>query len=156
MESIIKWVHHILLRALPAFDLSPLPGKGLGKLRLTPEELLRVIHAQALAAWSCRWQPGFLLSQNQEYPCGSSSDLSDSSILLMALVQTVWRKSYEPGHRLCGKPSWLGPTTWFLRAYDFQRTYWERRQDLGGMPFMFFFLGLAAQLVRLGVITAGN
>jgi hypothetical protein len=31
--------------------------------------------------------------------------------------------------------------------------YWERRAALGLLPFLFFFLGLVGQLMRLGVIT---
>ncbi len=31
--------------------------------------------------------------------------------------------------------------------------YWERRAALGLLPFLFFFLGLVGQLIRLGVIT---
>lgn len=30
--------------------------------------------------------------------------------------------------------------------------YWERRAALGLLPFLFFFLGLVGQLIRLGVI----
>ena len=34
-----------------------------------------------------------------------------------------------------------------------QGQYWERRAALGILPFWFFFLGLVAQLIRLGVVT---
>lgn len=37
MKSIIKWLQTQLVKALPDWDLSPLPGKERGKLRLSPE-----------------------------------------------------------------------------------------------------------------------
>lgn len=152
MESIIKWVHSILLRTLPAFDLSPLPDKSLGKLRLTPEVLLRVIHAQALAEWSLRMAAWFSPCRIKNTRAGRPVTYQDSSILLMAVVQTVWRKSYDQIIDFVANSPGLAQQLGFCERTISKGQYWERRQDLGGMPFMFFFLGLATQLVRLGAI----
>jgi hypothetical protein len=41
-----------MFKPIPVVNLATLPGKLKGKLSLTPEQLLVVIHAQELAAWS--------------------------------------------------------------------------------------------------------
>ena len=153
MESIIKWIHSILLKTLPEFDLTLLPGKSLGKLRLTPEELLSVIQAQALAEWSLRIADWLWSRRLKHTRAGPPMRYRDSSILLMAVVQTVWRKSYEQIIDFVASSPSLAQQLGFCKRTISKGQYWERRQDLGGLPFMFFFLGLAAQLVRLGVIT---
>jgi hypothetical protein len=43
MESIIKWVSATIQKRFAEVDLSPLPGKPHGKLRLGPTQLLAVI-----------------------------------------------------------------------------------------------------------------
>lgn len=160
MEAIITWVQSAILKPVLILDLSPIPGKRRGKLRLSPEQLLCVIHALALAKWALSLTqqlrrprlPRGLGGRPQTYP--------DSSILLMAVVQTAWRKSYEQ------MVDWVATNETLALALGFtQRTlegklhtisksqYWERRQVLGILPFLFFFLALAAQLIRLGAIT---
>jgi hypothetical protein len=52
MESITKCLQSAILKPIPILDVSPLPGKPKGKLRLSPEQLLAAIHAQDLANWS--------------------------------------------------------------------------------------------------------
>ena len=54
MESIIKWLQEAILKPVPNLDLSPVSGKAVGKLKLSPEQLLVVIQAQALAEWALR------------------------------------------------------------------------------------------------------
>jgi hypothetical protein len=80
---------------VPILDLSPIPGKGVGKLKLSPEQLLRVIQAQALAEWALRLTRPFIHPRVKQGPGGRPALYRDSSILLMAVVQTAWRKSYE-------------------------------------------------------------
>jgi hypothetical protein len=41
----------------------------------------------------------------------------------------------------------------FTRCTISQGQYWERRVALGALPFLFFFMGLVGQLIRLGVIS---
>jgi hypothetical protein len=153
MESIIKWMHSILLKTLPEFDLSPLLGKSQGKLRLAPEELLSVIHAQTLAEWSLQMAGRLSQRRLKNTHAGPPVRYRDSSILLMAVVQTVWRKSYEQIIDFVASNHGLAHQLGFGERTISKGQYWERRQELGRLPFMLFFLGLAAQLVRLGVIT---
>lgn len=153
MESIIKWLQEPLLKALPEWDLSPLTGKSQGKLKLSAEQLLSVIHAQALAEWSLRMASLFSRSRLKRNRAGHPMVYRDSSILLMAVVQTVWRKSYEQVIDFVANHSNLAKQMGFGVRIISQGQYWERRQDLGILPFMFFFLGLAGQLVRLGVLS---
>jgi hypothetical protein len=130
MKCITLGLQTLLQKTVPQVYVAPLSGKPRGKLRLSPEQLLAVIHAWALAGWE------------------------------LALVQTVWRKSYEQivdyvvTHE--GLAIALGFTqrmpTGGLRTICKGR-YWERRAALGLLPFLFFFLGLVGQLIRLGVIT---
>jgi hypothetical protein len=76
-------------------DLSPLAGKARGQLRLTPEQLLAVIHVLALATWSLQVAADLQPPPLKRVPGGRPAIYRDSSILLMAVVQTVWRKSHE-------------------------------------------------------------
>ena len=62
MESIIKWLQTSLLKALPEWELTALAGKERGKLRLSPEQLLQVLHAQALAEWALEQNPSDLMA----------------------------------------------------------------------------------------------
>ena len=52
MDSTIDWLQKEILKPLPTLDFSPLPGKTVGKLKLSPEQLFIVIHAKALADWA--------------------------------------------------------------------------------------------------------
>jgi hypothetical protein len=52
MKSIIIRVQLAILKPVLDLELSPIPDKRRGKLRLSPEQLLWVIHAQALAEWA--------------------------------------------------------------------------------------------------------
>jgi len=52
MKSITHWVQSAILKPVPPLDLSSIPDKPQGKLRLSSEQLLAVIHAHALAEWA--------------------------------------------------------------------------------------------------------
>lgn len=93
MKSIIKWWQMQLVKALPEWDLSPLTGKERGKLRLSPEQLLQVIHAEALSEWALTMAYRFSRPRLKKR-AGASHTYRDSNMLLMAIVQSVWRKSY--------------------------------------------------------------
>lgn len=84
-----------ILNRVPELDYSSLTGKPCGKLRLTPEQLLAAIHAQELADWSLHMAYRFQSPRLARGPGGRPAIYRDNSILLMAVVQTVWRKSYE-------------------------------------------------------------
>ena len=160
MKSIITWVQTAILNTVPNMDLSSIPAKSRGKLRLSPEQLLAIVHAHVLAEWALMMGHFISMPRLPRGPGGSPPIYMDSSILLMAIVQTTWRKSYEQ------MVDWVGTNEGLAFALGFtQRTptgklrtiskgqYWERRTALGILPFLFFFLGLVAQLIRLGAIT---
>lgn len=159
MKSIITWVQSAILRIVPALDLRPLPGKPQGKLRLGPVELLSVIHGPELAVWALQVSRRIRRPQLPRGPGGRPPIYSDETVLLMAVVQTAWRKSYEQ------IVDWVAIDTTLAQALGFPRCgktgqvrtisqgqYWERRQALGVLPVLFFFLALVGQLIRLGVI----
>ena len=52
MQSITEWVGRAIQNQFPGVDLPPLPGKARGRLRLSPAEMLAVIHGQVLAEWA--------------------------------------------------------------------------------------------------------
>lgn len=139
--------------SIPVLDDSPLPGKPCGKLRLTPEQLLAAIHAQELADWSLHTAGRYQPPQLPRDPGGRPTIYRDSSILLMAMVQTVWHKSYEQIVDYVATHRELAVELGFEGRTISQGQYWERREALGVLPFLFFFLALVAQLIRLGVIT---
>ena len=83
-------------------------------------------------------------------PAGPNPIYADSSILLMAVVQTVWRLSYKQIiDHVKSNPS-LAQALGFSGRSISQGQYWKRRMALGVLP---FFLGLVARLIRLGVVT---
>lgn len=153
MESIIKWFQPTIIHPVPILDLSPLPGKARGKLRLSPEDLLAVIQAPILAEWALRMAGHLMRPRLKRGPGGRPATYRDSSILLMAVVQTVWRKSYEQVIDYVATHPSLATQLGFEQSRISQGQYWERRAALEVLPFVFFFIALVAQLIRLGVIT---
>lgn len=152
MESITNWLRLAILKSVPLLDLSPLAGKPQGKLRLTPEQLLAAIHARELANWSLQATAHLAAPRLKKGPGGRPAQYRDSSILLMAIVQTLWRKSYEQIVDHVTTHRQLAVALGFEGRTISQGQYWERRATLGILPFLFFFLALAVQLIRLGVI----
>lgn len=153
MKFITFGLQNLLQRIVPQVDLVPLSEKPTGKLRLSPVQLLTVIQAEALADWALRMAHQL---QPPALPVGRGGRprrYSDRSILLMALVQIVWRKSYEQIVDYVATHPELALALGFRQGCICKGRYWERRMELGVLPFLFFFLGLAGQLIRLGVIT---
>jgi hypothetical protein len=127
MESITERLGGAILRSVPRLDLSPIGGKPHGKLKLGPEQLLNVIHAQALALWALTISLRFTRPRLKRGPGGPHPIYADSSILLMAVVQTVWRKSYEQIiDHVKSNPS-LAQALGFSGRSISQGQYWERR-----------------------------
>lgn len=153
MESITKRLQAGLLQGLPAWDCAALPGKERGKLRLSPEQLLQVIHAEELAEWSLGMAHRIVRVRLKKCGAGAPQKYRESSVLLMAVVQSAWRKSYEQIIDYVASHPSLARQMGFGERTISKGQYWERRQALGILPFLFFFLGLAGQLVRRGVIT---
>ena len=153
MKCITLGLQKLLQRSVPQVDLAPLSGKEKGKLRLSPEQLLAAIQAETLAEWALfmthRLHPPALPAGR----AGRPQQYADRSILLMALVQIVWRKSYEQIVDYVATHPKLALALGFTQSTICKGRYWERRAALGLLPFLFFFLGLVGQLIRLGVIT---
>lgn len=153
MKCITLGLQNLLQRIVPQVDLAPLTGKPTGKLRLSPEQLLMAIQAESLAEWALfmarRLRPPAL----PRGPGGRPQVYNDRSIMLMALVQIVWRKSYEQIVDYVATHPELALALGFTQGTIGKGRYWERRMALGLLPFLFFFLGLVGQLIRLGVIS---
>ena len=153
MEFIIEWLQQAIQKPVAALDVSPITGKAVGKLKLSPEQLLSVIQAQALAEWALRATRPFFRSRLKRGPGGRPQLYQDSSILMMAVVQTAWRKSYDQVVDYVRTHPDLAHQLGFSKCTISQGQYWERRTALGILPFLFFMIGLVGQLMRLGVIT---
>ncbi len=158
MNGITKWIATAVLPRSSDLDVSPLPAKPRGRLRLTPQQLLEAIHGYTLAIWALDMARPIQPPALSKGPGGRPRRYADATILLMAVVQASWRKSYRQ------MVDWVASDAALAQALGFpldegdahtisQGRYWERRQALGVLPFLLFFLGLVAQLVRLGVIT---
>jgi len=153
MKCITLGLQNLLQKIVPQVDLAPLPGKPIGKLRLSPEQLLRAIQAEALAEWALFMTHRLGPPALPRGPAGRPQVYNDRSILLMALVQIVWRKSYDQIVDYVATHPELALALGFTQGTICKGRYWERRAALGLLPFLFFFLGLVGQLIRLGVIT---
>jgi hypothetical protein len=160
MKCITLGLQTRLQKAVPEVDLAPLTGSQKGKLRLSPEQLLAAIHALVLAEWALGMAQRLRSPMLPRGPGGKPRQYGDASIVLMAVVQSVWRKSYEQMVDYVATHAELALALGFsqrtpegqLRTIS-KGQYWERRMALGLLPFLFFFLGLVGQLMRLGVIT---
>ena len=153
MESIIEWLHLAIVRPFPEVDLTVIPARASGKLKLSPEQLLAAIHGPLLANWALRTAAQFQPPRLPHGPGGRPARYQATSILLMAVVQTIWRKSYEQIVDLVASSPSLAQALGFTGPTISQGHYWERRRTLGVLPLLLFFLALVAQLLRLGVIT---
>jgi hypothetical protein len=153
MKCIPLRLQTLLQKTVPQVDLTPLSGRGQGKLRLSPEQLLVAIQARALAEWALALARRVQPLRLPRGPGGRPQQYGDVSILLMALIQIVWRKSYEQIVDYVATHTELAVALGFSQGSISKGQYWERRAALGLVPFLFFFLGLAGQLIRLGVIS---
>lgn len=160
MKCITFGLQTLLQKMVPTVDLAPLSGSQTGKLRLSPEQLLTAIQAPILAEWALVMAQRLCPPAPPRGPGGKPRVYQQSSILLMALVQTVWRKSYDQIVDYVATHEGLAIALGFTQRTASGKLltiskgqYWERRAALGLLPFLFFFLGLVGQLIRLGVIT---
>jgi hypothetical protein len=138
--------------ALPSIDISELPAKWGKRLWIEPEEMVKCVQALVLAEWAIG------ISQHRRalptvVQRGRKTRYRESSILVMALIQVAWQMSYEDvvdylrSHRATAEA--IGFENG--RVIGVSR-YWERRRALGIFPFWLFFVALAWQLIRLGII----
>ena len=157
MSKIIPWLCAPIIPTFPEPTPAPLTAKQRGRLRLSPAQVLQAIQAYAVAAWALEMARRFRPRRLPRGPGGRPRRYSDASILLMAVMQALWRKSYRQ------MVDWVALDTGLAQALGFpvqdgrprtisQGHYWERRRALGLLPFFFFFFGLVTQLIRLGVV----
>jgi hypothetical protein len=138
--------------ALPSIDLSELPAKLSKRLWIEPEEMVRCVQALDVAEWAISIsQPQRALPTVAQR--GRKTVYRESSILVMALIQVAWQLSYEE------VVDYLRSHTATAAAIGFEQgrvigvsQYWQRRRALGIFPFWLFFLALAWQLLRGGII----
>jgi len=149
---ITEWATGGKIPQLPSVDISQLPAKLSKRLWVEPSELVRILHAPQLAEWALatsQWQPRLPEAVRR----GRKVVYRDSSILVMALIQVAWQMSYEEivdylrSHPATAQAIGFGDG----RVIGVSQ-YWERRRSLGIFPFWLFFVALAWQLIRQGVI----
>ncbi len=155
MSKLIPRLWTQLVPAFPEPVLAPRTAKPRGRLRPSPAQVLEAIQAYAVAVWALEMAARFQPRSLPKGPGGRPRRYSDAPILLMAVVQALWHKSYRQ------MVDWVALEVGLAQALGFpvqdgqpqtisQGHYWERRQALGLIP---FFFGLVAQLIRLSVIS---
>lgn len=138
--------------ALPSIEIGELPAKLSKRLWIEPGEMVRCVQALVLAEWAIGIsQPRRALPTVVQR--GRQTIYRDSSILVMALIQVAWQMSYED------VVDYLRSHMATAAAIGFDKgrvigvsRYWERRRALGIFPFWLFFVALAWQLLRCGII----
>jgi hypothetical protein len=137
---------------LPSVDLSELPARLSKRLWIEPAEMVECLHALVLAEWALGVCPGRrALAEGMRR--GRKTVYRDSSILVMALIQVAWQMSYAD------IVDYLRSHTATAVAIGFTdgrvigvSQYWQRRRALGIFPFWLFFIALAWQLLRCGIL----
>lgn len=160
MKFIIKWVEPTISKWLPTVEPTLLPAKKRGWLWLDPSRFLTVIQAEVLASWALQRASQCRRPRLPRGPGGRPPTYRDESILLMAIIQTSWRMSYAEMVDYVASRSDLAGQLGFDQLDEqgqlqtvSQGQYWERRAGLSVLPFLFFFLALVGQLIKLGLIT---
>ncbi len=152
-HSITSWASAGKQPTLPSIDLSELPAKVSKRLWIEPATMVHCIQALSVAEWAISMSQG-RRALPEIVRRGRKPLYRDSSILVMALIQVAWQLSYED------VVDYLRSHTATAVAIGFEQgrvigvsQYWQRRRALGIFPFWLFFIALAWQLIRLGVIS---
>jgi hypothetical protein len=138
---------------LPVVEVGQLPARVSKRLWVSPSEFLMLTPALLLAEWALRlarrWRP--LLAAGGRR--GPKVVYQDASILVMALVQVAWQMSYdEIVDSLRARPEAACAAGFTQGRVIGVSQYWERRRQLGVLPFWLFFVGMVWQLVCMGVV----
>jgi hypothetical protein len=164
-------MHHLILFVkkiitipdwLPDVDVSEHPEwRGTTKgLWIEPGILLTLINGWQIAQWaialSDRLQPRLPSGKR----AGRKQTYTDATVLLSVIVMRIWRKGYESFSGWLGRNPILAANLGYT-VYNAQgqlqtisSSHLSRRaRQLGFWPFLFFFIGLVWQLIRLGAIT---
>ena len=137
----------------------PVPVRRVARPRglwVDPVRFVELIDGPTLAAWACamagRVRPALPAAR---HPGGAPRIYRDETVLLTLLVSRTWRLSLETMTDWLARSETLalalgyapgGPT---ISAAQLSR----RSRQLGLWPYLFFFLALAWQLLRLGAVT---
>jgi hypothetical protein len=138
---------------LPVFELGQLPARVSKRLWVSPSEFLLLTHALLLAGWALRLARRMRPVLAAPVRRGPKAFYQDASILVMALVQVAWQMSYEEiVDYLRARPEAASAAGFSQGRVIGVSQYWERRRQLGVLPFWFFFVGMVGQLVVMGVV----
>ena len=137
---------------LPSVDISQLPARLSKRLWIEPEEMVRCVQALVLAEWAiglCQGRRALPVVMRR----GRKTVYRDSSILVMALIQVAWQMSYEDVVDYLRSHTATAETIGFTQGRVIGVSqYWQRRRALGIFPFWLFFVALAWQLLRCGIL----
>src|SRR4029453_15181757 len=158
MESIIPCPPDAIQSCIAPLDLTPLPSRTRGRLWLAPETFLSAIHAPSLARRAVEFARHLRPPALPRGPGGRPAIYRDETVLLLCVVQTAWRLSYSEVVDYLASHDALADTIGCppRQADGSRRTisqgqYWQRRQALGVLPFVFFFPALVGMLIRVGL-----
>lgn len=164
MNHLIPFVKKIMVLPdwLPDLDVRERPDLGgtAKGLWIEPGTLLTLINGWHVAQWaiglSYRLQPTLQATAGP----GRKPTYSDATVLLSVIVMRVWRKGYE------SFTGWLGRNPALAKSLGYTTSDTDgqvqtisssqlsrRARQLGCWPFIFFFMALVWQLMRLGAIT---
>jgi Transposase DDE domain len=164
MNDLIPFVKKIIALPdwLPDWDVSEHPQwRGTVKgLWIEPGMLLTLINGWQVAQWamaiSYRLQPRLRAKLGP----GRPPTYSDETVLLSVVVMRVWRKGYESFSGWLGRNPGLAESLGYTiptaqgQFQTISSSQLSRRaRQLGFWPFLFFFIGLVWQLIRLGAIS---
>ena len=151
-----------LQHLLPDLDISArpdLPGTAKG-LWIEPETLVTLINGWLIAQWAIEMTYWLRPALKPTKGPGRKPTYSDPTILLTVIVMRTWRKGYESFTGWLSRHTSLAQRLGYT-AYDRQgqlkiissSQLSRRTRQLGFWPFLFFFIALVWQLIRLGAIT---
>jgi hypothetical protein len=164
MKQLVPFLKNIspLRSLLPDLDVSDRPdlqGTAPG-LWIEPGMLVTLINGWLIANWAIQLSYRLHPTLKARNGPGRKQTYTDDTVLLTVIVMRVWRKGYESFTGWLGRNPALAESLGYTE-YDRQgrlrtisSSHLSRRvRRLGFWPFLFFFIALVWQLVRLGAIT---
>ena len=148
-----------LLSDLDVSERPDLRGTVKG-LWIEPGALVTLINGWQIANWAIQLSYRLRPALPSRTGAGRKQTYSDATVLLTVIVMRVWRKGYESFTGWLARYPALAESLGYTE-YDAQgrlktissSRLSRRARQLGFWPFMFFFIALVWQLVRLGAIT---
>jgi hypothetical protein len=147
---------------LPDLEVSQRPDlHGTAKgLWIEPGTLVTLINGWLIATWALQLTYRLQPTRKPRPRPGPKVTYADATVLLTVIVMRVWRKGYESFTGWLGRNPALAESLGYT-TYDRQGQLQtisssqlsRRARQLGFWPFLFFFIALVWQLIRLGAIT---